>query len=95
MSLSRHYIALLQEGKSVRPRLCISIFNLLHQPGHPHFKELVQIAGGNGEEFQPLQYRIALILGFFQHTPVESHPGSFTVDVVSRIVERSANHKLK
>src|SRR5437588_5248779 len=62
--LSRQSVSFLDERESVRSSLSSAVFDLLHQTGHPHFKKLVKIAGSNGQEFQALENRIALILRF-------------------------------
>src|SRR5580658_347370 len=95
MGLARNDVALLQKRESIRPRFCIPVFDLLHQAGYAHFEKFVEIAGTNGEEFKSLQYRITLVLRFFEHTPVESQPRGFAIDVISRIIERGANHNLE
>src|SRR5208282_434161 len=95
MRLSGDYIALLQKRESVRTRFRVSVFNLLHQTRDPDLEKLVQVAGSNGQEFESLQNWIVFVLRFLEHTAVESQPGSFAVDVVSRIIERGTNHKLE
>ena len=44
------------------------------------------------KKLQPLQQRIALVLGLFEHTPVEREPGSIAIEEILRIVERDASH---
>ena len=67
-------VALFHQGQAVRPGFGVAVFNLLHQPGHPHFEKFIEIAGADGEKFQPLEQRIAFILRLFQHAPVELQP---------------------
>ena len=63
-------------------RLVVAVFNALQNSGDANLKELIQIAGGDGEKFDPLQQRIGVILGFFQHAPVEVHPGFVSIEVL-------------
>ena len=62
------------KGQAVRAGLVVAVFNLLHHGGDAHFEELVEIAGGDGEKLQPLEQRIAFVLGLFEHTPIEREP---------------------
>ena len=64
----------------------------LQEAGDADFEELVEVAGGDGKELHALQQRIAFILGFLQHTPVERQPGDFGVVVKVGIFERRAGH---
>ena len=44
---------------AVGARLAIAVFDLLQHACQADFDELVQIAGGDGEKFHPLEQRIA------------------------------------
>src|SRR5580698_3993914 len=94
MAFPRNYISFFQQGQAIRSGFGMPILDLLHQPRYPHFKEFIQVTSRNGKEFQSLEYGIARILGFLQHPPVKCQPGSLTIYVVGRIVERGANHTL-
>ena len=72
--------------------LVVAVLNLLHHGSHTHFKELVQIAGRDGEELQSLEQRIAFVLSLFEHTPVEREPGGVAVQEVVWIIKRDASH---
>ncbi len=92
VSLAGNHIALLDQGEAVRPGFGVSVFDLLHQSGHAHFEEFIQVAGGDGKKFQALEQRVLLILRFFEDAAIEGQPGGFPVDVIGRIVEREACH---
>ena len=55
-----------------------------HQAGHPDHEELVQVAGEDGQEPDPLQQRDALVLGQLQHPLVEPEPAFLAVEVPVR-----------
>ena len=46
----------------------------VHQAAHPDHEKLVQVAGKDGDEFQPFQHRHRLVGALFQHTPVKAQP---------------------
>ena len=63
---------------------------LLHQGhvvqgAHPDHEELVQVAGEDGGELQPLHQGDALVLGLLQHPLVEAQPGQLPVLGISGI----------
>ncbi len=91
VGLSRDEISFLLSGQGIRAGINESFFNALQQASHPHFKELIQVACGNGQELHALQQRIVLVGGFLQHTAVESQPGSFAIDVKRRIFNRTVH----
>ena len=70
----------------------LAVFNALHQATHADFEELVQIAGGDGEELHPLQQRIARVLRFLQHTAIERQPRGFAVQHQGRIIQGTPDH---
>ncbi len=86
------HISFFSERQAVGTSLVVAVFNLLHHGGHTHFEELVQITGRDGEKLQPLQERIALVLGLLEHTAVEGEPGGVAVEKVFWIVERNTSH---
>ena len=92
VGLAGDHIALLHQRQTIGSRFGVAIFNLLHQAGHAHFEELIQVAGRDGKKFQPLEQRVASILRFFEDAAVERQPGGFPVDVVGRIVQCKASH---
>jgi hypothetical protein len=47
------------------------MLHLLQNSGHPHFDELIQIAGRDREKFQAFQKRIVLVARLFEHAFVE------------------------
>jgi hypothetical protein len=92
MYLVRNNITLFGQGQPVRPGFAIPVFNLLDQSRQPNLKEFIQIIGADREKLQALQQRIVFILRLFQHAMIELQPGNFAVDVISRVVDRSACH---
>ncbi len=86
------HIAFFGQRQAVGTGLVVAVFNLLHHGGHAHFEELIQIAGRDGKKLQPLQQRIALVLGLFEHTAVEREPGGVAIEKVLWIVERNTSH---
>ena len=60
---------------------------LLQQARDSHFDKFVQIAGGDGEELDSLQQRVAFVQRFFEHPAVESQPGLVAIEVVARIAQ--------
>ena len=62
-------------AQAVEARLAVAVFNALHQAGLADFDVLVEVGAGDGQELDPLQQRVGGVLGFFEHTPVELHPG--------------------
>ncbi len=83
--LQRDQLTFLLRRKRVGTRINETFFNALQEAGDSNFKKFIQIAGRNGKEFHPLQQGIVLVIGFFQHAPVEGKPGSLTIDVKGRI----------
>jgi len=85
-------VALLDGRHAVRTGLGVAVLDALQQARHPDFEEFVEVRGGDGEELDPLQQRVALVLGLLQHPLVEGQPGNLAVAVVGRIFERDAGH---
>ena len=56
-------------------RLVVAVLDALQDAGDADFDELIQVAGRNGEELDPLQQRIGGVLRLFQHPLVELQPG--------------------
>src|SRR4051794_30790529 len=92
VGITRDDIALFQQCQIVGACLRISVFNLLNQTGHANFKELIQVAGCNGEKFQPFKEWIACVLRLFQYAPIEGQPRGFAIEVVRGIVKLNSNH---
>ena len=84
--------ALFAERQPVGPGLVVPILDLLHHRRYAHFEELIQVAGRDRQEFQPLQQRIPLVFRLLQNTPVEREPGDIAVEKVLRVVERNTRH---
>ena len=54
------------------------------QARHAHHVELVEVGGGDRQEAQALEQRMALVLGFLEHAPVELEPGQLAVEKAAR-----------
>jgi hypothetical protein len=65
----------LAEGSAVGRGFVIAVFNALEDAGDADLEELVEIAGGDGEEFDAFEQGIGGVLGFFEHAPVKAEPG--------------------
>ena len=71
---------LLGRRQPVRALLDDALAHLVLQAGDAHHEEFVEVVGRNGQEPQPLQHRMVLVLGLLQHPAVEVQPGEFPVD---------------
>ena len=58
--------------------------HLAAQARHAHHVELVEVRGGDRQEAQALEQRMALVLGFLQHPPIELEPGQLAVEKAAR-----------
>ena len=86
---------LLHHGEAVGSGGVVAVFQLLQQAAHPDFEEFVQIAGGNRQELDAFEQRIAEISGFFQHAPIKFQPRGFAVEERGAIVQSCSNHIVK
>ena len=57
----------------------MAVFNLLQQASHANLEKFIEVAGGNGQKFHPLQKRIAGVFRFFQYAPIEFQPRFFAI----------------
>ncbi len=55
--------------------------DLLAQAGDPDLEELVEVAGEDGQELDPLEQRVALVARLVEHAGVELEPGQLAVEV--------------
>src|SRR3954470_11725397 len=85
-------VALDGGGEAVWAGLVVSVFDLLQKRGDAHLPELVEVAGGDGEELDALEERVGGILSFFQNAAVEREPGELAVQVELRTFERHGSH---
>ncbi|MCY4122162.1 MAG: hypothetical protein OXG72_14715, partial [Acidobacteria bacterium] len=69
-----------------RQRLAVGA-ELAQQRRHPHHEELVQVGRHDREELDPLEQRMALVLGLQQHPLVELQPAQLPVDVQRRVLQ--------
>ncbi|MNH05080.1 hypothetical protein D3C79_643940 [compost metagenome] len=61
--------------------------DLLLQARHTNFEELIQVAGKDQQELQPLQQGIALIQRLFQHADIELQLGQLAVNVQAAVIQ--------
>ena len=71
---------LLGRRQPVRALLDDALAHLVLQAGDAHHEEFVEVVGRDRQEAQPLQHRMVLVLGLFQHAAIEVQPGEFPVD---------------
>ena len=79
-------------AEAVGTRLAVAVLDLLQESGKADFDKFVEVAGGDGEEFNALKQRIGFVLGLFKDAAIEGEPRLVTVEIVARIVERNARH---
>ena len=58
--------------------------DLLPETGHADLEELIEVAGEDGQELDPLQERIAFVARLVQHAGVEVEPGQLAIEVRRR-----------
>jgi hypothetical protein len=56
----------------------------LHQAGNANLEKLIEVGAGDAEKTQPLQQRGILILGLFEHAPVEFELAHLAIDIELR-----------
>lgn len=71
---------LLARGQAIGRALGRVRADLLFQPGHPHFKKFVDVAGEDAEEFQPFQQRHVAVVGLCQHAALKGEYAEFAID---------------
>ena len=71
-----------------------TLLNFLEEAGDAYFHKLVEIVGGDGEEFYAFEEGVADVAGFFKDTAIELQPLNVPVEVIARIIEGDASHKL-
>ena len=81
MSRRRDSGQLLIRGEAVGSGRAASRFPDLQQPGDPDLKELVKVAGYDGDELDPLQQRILLVLRLLENAAIEIEPRQLSIDV--------------
>ncbi len=62
--------------------------DLAVEAGHAHHVELVEVGGGDRQEAQALEQRVAGILRLFQNPPIELQPGQLAIGEASRALRR-------
>ena len=81
-------------AQAVVAGLAVAVFDALHQAGLADFNVLVEIRGGDGQKLDPFQQRIGQVLGLFEHTPVELHPG-VVPSVEQLLLLRNFGHRVR
>ena len=71
----------LGRAHAVRCRLGSTCLDLALQPGDADLEELVEVAGEDRQEADPIEQRVALVDGLEQHALVELEPRQLAVDV--------------
>ncbi len=79
-------------AEAVGASLAVAVLDLLKESGEADFDKFVEVAGGNGEEFDALEQRIGFVLSFFKNAAIEGEPRLVPVEIVARIVECNAGH---
>ncbi len=64
--------------------------DLLAQAGDPDLEELVEVAGEDGQELDPLEQRVALVARLVQDAGVELEPRQLAVQVRERRLRRGS-----
>jgi hypothetical protein len=59
-----------------------AFFNALQNSGDADFDELVEVAGGDGEEFYALEERVGGIVGLFEDAAIELQPAFIAIDEI-------------
>jgi len=67
--------------------------NLLLQSSNSLHEELVEIGGGDSQEFDSFQQRVAFVQGFFEDPAVERQPGLVAIEVIARIAKAGAGDR--
>jgi hypothetical protein len=71
---------LLGRRQAVGAAFADAFADLRPDSGDADHEELVKVIGGNREEPDPFQHRVAGIHRLFEHTSVEMQPGQFAID---------------
>ena len=71
-----------------------ALLDFLQEARDADFDELVEVVGGDSKKFSAFEERIADVAGFFEDTAIELQPLDVAVEVVARIIERDAGHRL-
>ena len=80
-------IQLLRNRHRIGGLLGLAQFLQVLQARDPDLEELIEVAGGDAQELQPLEQRLGVIEGQRQHPVIELQEGEFTVDVAARRLE--------
>ena len=92
MQLGSDTAQLFFRAETIRTGISVSVFHLLEEPSQPNFDEFVKVAGSDCQKLHSLKKRIASILRFFEHAPVECQPRLMAVDIETRTVQCDARH---
>ena len=76
---------LLVRRQPVRTLFSDALAHLALEAGDAHHEEFVEVIGRDGEKAHPLEHRMVLVGGLFQHPAIKVQPGQFTVDETLRL----------
>ena len=62
--------------------------DLAVEAGHPHHVELVEVGGGDRQEAQALEQRVAEVVRLLQHAAIELQPGQLAIEEARRTRRR-------
>jgi hypothetical protein len=79
---------------AVRADFVGAVFDALQEAGDADFDKFVEIVGGDGEELDAFEERIAEVASFFEDAAIEFQPLEVAVEIVARVVEVVAGHEL-
>src|SRR5690606_6857281 len=73
--------------QAVGTGLLAGVSDLLLQARHTNLEKLIEVAGEDQQELQPLQQRIGLIQRLFQHADIELQLRKLAMDVQAAVVQ--------
>ena len=71
---------LLDGSEPVRAPFNDAFAHLVLETGNAHHEEFIEVVGRDRQKAQALEHRMAFVLRFLQHAPVEVEPGEFPID---------------
>ncbi len=73
--------------QAVGTRLFAGERDLLLQTGDTNLEELIEVAGKDKQELEPLEQRVGLVQRLLQHTDIELQLRQLTVDIKAAVVQ--------
>ena len=68
-------------SESIGSGFALPLLGLLQQACYADFHEFVEVARGDRKELHPFEKGIIRIERFFEHPPVELHPGKVAIEI--------------